>query len=252
MYIWIIEFCHFNQVYNYKGEWVTFYQLDQHYWWLTILMNVKCFVSNCNDCNWYKTFYQWKSDFLMPLPVSKKRFKHFTVDFIINLPLFINIYEKICINVMIIVNCFLKYVTFMSMWKINAVSVDCTWFMKFYWENGAPDSIVSDYDSQFVSNFWKQICLHININVKLLTVFHSETDNQTECINQFLKLYFWEWGNWLQTNWFWWVLMAQFAYNNLFHSAISITLFMAIKGFMPCSGIKVLYESEAVHTSNYN
>ena len=46
--------------------------------------------------------------------------------------------------------------------------------------------------------------------------------------------------------------MAQFAYNNLFHSAIGITLFMAIKGFMPHSGIKVLYEPEAVHTSNHN
>ena len=27
---------------------------------------------------------------------------------------------------------------------------------------------------------------------------------------------------------------------------------MAAKGFMPCSGIKVLYEPEAAHTPNYN
>ena len=46
--------------------------------------------------------------------------------------------------------------------------------------------------------------------------------------------------------------MAQFAYNNLFHSIISIALFMAVKGFMPCSETEVLYEPEAAHTPNHN
>ena len=76
------------------------------------------------------------------------------------------------------------------MWKINAVSVDHTWFTEFYQENGVPDFIVSDCDSQFISDFWKQICFCMNINVKLSTVFHLETDDQIKCINQFLKLYF--------------------------------------------------------------
>ena len=46
--------------------------------------------------------------------------------------------------------------------------------------------------------------------------------------------------------------MAQFAYNNLFHSAISIALFMATKNFTPHSGTKILYEPEAAHTPNHN
>ena len=78
----------------------------------------------------------------------------------------------------------------MPMQKIDAVSVDHIWLIKFYWENGAPNSIVSDYGSQFISKFWKQVCLHMNIDVKLSTVFHPETDSQTKHINQFLKLYF--------------------------------------------------------------
>ena len=92
----------------------------------------------------------------------------------------------------------------------------------------------------------------MNINVKLSTAFHPETNDQTEHINQFLKLYLWEWGDWLQTDWSQWVFMAQFVYNNLFHSTISITLFIAAKSFMSCSGTEVLYESETVHTPNHN
>ena len=59
----------------------------------------------------------------MSLPVPEERFKHFTVNFIIGLPSFINAHRKICINVMIIMNCFLKYTTFMLIQKIDAVNV---------------------------------------------------------------------------------------------------------------------------------
>ena len=44
---------------------------------------------------------------------------------------------------------------FVFMQKIDAVSVDHTWFTKFYQENSAPNSIVLDYGPQFISNFWK-------------------------------------------------------------------------------------------------
>ena len=89
----------------------------------------------------------------MPLPVPEKRFKHFTVDFVISLPSFINAHREVCINVMIIVDCFSKYATFMPMQKIDAVSVSCTWLTEFYQENGASDFIILNYGSQFVSNF---------------------------------------------------------------------------------------------------
>ena len=46
--------------------------------------------------------------------------------------------------------------------------------------------------------------------------------------------------------------MAQFVYNNSFHSAISTALFMAIKDFIPCFETEVLYKPEAVHTLNHN
>ena len=151
----IIESCHFNWVHNHEKKQTTFYQLDQHYWWPTILTDVKHFVNNCNDYNQYKTFCQQKPDFLIPLPVPEKRFKYLTVDFITSLPLFTNTHREVYTNVMIIVNHFSKYTTFIPMQKINAVSVNCTWLTEFYQENSAPDSIVSNYNLQFVSNFWK-------------------------------------------------------------------------------------------------
>ena len=153
---------------------------------------------------------------------------------------------------MVIVDCFFKYTMFVPMQKINAVSVGHTWLTEFYQKNGASDFIISDHGFQFVSDFWKQVCFHMNIDVKLSTIFHSETDDQMKHINQFLKLYLQEWRNWLQIDWSQWVLIAQFAYNNSFHSIIGISPFMVIKGFMPHSGTEVLYEPELMHTPNHN
>ena len=83
----------------------------------------------------------------MSLPVPEEKFKHFTVDFITGLPSFINAHREICINVIVIMDHFSKYVMFVPMQKINAVSVNHTWLTEFYQENDAPDFIVLNYDS---------------------------------------------------------------------------------------------------------
>ncbi len=49
--------------------------------------------------------------------------------------------------------------------------------------------IIFDRESQFVSLVWKTICRFLNINPKLLTAFHSETNEQNKIVNQEMKLY---------------------------------------------------------------
>jgi hypothetical protein len=49
--------------------------------------------------------------------------------------------------------------------------------------------IISDRDSQFVSLVWKTVCKILRINIKLSIAFHSETDEQSEIVNQEMKRY---------------------------------------------------------------
>ena len=143
---------------------------------------------------------------------------------------------------MIIVDYLIKYTLFCSIWKIDSVSVNHTWFTEYYHKNNVSDFIISDQNSQFINVFWKQICLQLRINIQLFTVFHSQTDDQTECINQFIKLYLCEWRDWLQTDWAWWVINTEFAYNNSFHFIISCILFMIVKDFHLHISTEILYE----------
>ena len=69
---------------------------------------------------------------------------------------------------------------------INARSM-AELFLKYIWcQEGYPNSIVSDYSPQFVSSFWTEVCRILGTRVKLSTVFHPQTDGQTEIINQYI------------------------------------------------------------------
>jgi hypothetical protein len=50
---------------------------------------------------------------------------------------------------------------------------------------GIPETIVSDWGPQFVSDFWSEFCKCIGTKLKLLMANHPQTDSQTEIVNQY-------------------------------------------------------------------
>ena len=55
--------------------------------------------------------------------------------------------------------------------------------------HGLPESVVSDRGPQFVAELTKELNRMLGIKTKLLTVFHPQTDGQTERMNQELEQY---------------------------------------------------------------
>lgn len=52
--------------------------------------------------------------------------------------------------------------------------------------HGLPRSIVSDRGVQFPSKFWSNLCKALNIDVWLSSVYHPQSNGQTERTNQTL------------------------------------------------------------------
>lgn len=99
--------------------------------------------------------------------------------------------------------------------------------------HGLPKDIVSDRGTTFTSQWWKEFLQHAKITPNLSTAFHPQTDGQTERVNQVLEQYLRNFCDYSQTNWSELLPMAEFAYNNSYHTSIGMTPFYANHGFHP-------------------
>jgi hypothetical protein len=99
--------------------------------------------------------------------------------------------------------------------------------------HGLPRTIVSDRGPSFASNFWKEFLVLLGIERNLSTAFHPQSDGQTERVNQVLETYLRLYVNYNQDNWAEMLDMAEFCYNNTWHSATQCTPFFSNIGRNP-------------------
>jgi hypothetical protein len=106
--------------------------------------------------------------------------------------------------------------------------------------HGAPNTIVSDHDTKFLSHFWR--CLWAKLGNKLLfsTTCHPQTDGQTEVVNRTLSTMLWAV---LKKNLKFWeecLPHIEFAYNRSLHSTTKMSPFQIVYGFVPRAPIDLL------------
>ena len=86
---------------------------------------------------------------------------------------------------------------------------------------------MSDRGPQFAVELTKELNRMLGIKTKLSTVFYSQMDGQTECMNQKLEQYLWFFVDYRQKDWSEWLALAEFAVNNKVHSMTKVSPFMA-------------------------
>ena len=109
---------------------------------------------------------------------------------------------------------------------------------------GLPKSIILDKGPQFVIGLMKELNRMLEIESKMLTIFHSQTDGQTERVNQELEQYLRMFIDHRQEQWLDWLGTVEFAYNNKVHSSIKTLLFKANYGQDSRIGFKVKKKEE--------
>ena len=87
-----------------------------------------------------------------------------------------------------------------------------------------------DRGPQFAVDLTKELNQMLGIETKLSTAFHSQTDGQTEKMNQKLEQYLRFFIDHRQKDWLEWLASAEFTINNKIHSVTKMSLFIANYG----------------------
>jgi len=101
-----------------------------------------------------------------------------------------------------------------------------------------PESIISDRGPQFAVGLMRELNGMLGIKSKLSTAFHSQTDGQTERVNQELEQYLRMFIDHRQEQWPEWLGTAEFAYNNKAYSSTRMSPFKANYGQDPRMGFE--------------
>ncbi|MBW0554671.1 hypothetical protein O181_094386 [Austropuccinia psidii MF-1] len=151
------------------------------------------------------------------------------MDFITQLPLSNNFDSTL-----VVVDIFSKMAIFIPAYgTITSLDLAQILISHVFSKHGLPVSIISDRGSLFVSSFWTQLCQKLKISRDLSTDFHPETDGQTERVNNTLEQYLWMYVSYHQDNWYTWLPLAEFAYNNAEHSSTKQSPLFTIDGKNP-------------------
>src|SRR5882724_2693284 len=104
--------------------------------------------------------------------------------------------------------------------------------------HGLPEEVISNRGTQFVSSFMCNLSQFLGIKVAALTAYHPQTNGQTEQVNQEVQQFLWLFVNQCQDNWYEWLSIAEFAYNNRVHTSTHSSPFMLDTGQHPRLGIE--------------
>jgi hypothetical protein len=97
--------------------------------------------------------------------------------------------------------------------------------------HGMPKSIVSDRDSIFISNFWRELFKLYDTTLMTSTTYHPQTDGHSERVNQCLEMYLRCCVHETPKKWMVWIPLAESWYNSSFHSSLGSTSFKVLYGY---------------------
>ena len=228
----IVKAHHDSPIAGHPGRWKTVELVTRNYWWPGVARYIANYVRSCDRCNRTKTFPATPVGKLMPNRIPDQRWQIVTTDFITGLP------PSRGYNALwVVVDRLSKRMHVIP----TTEEVDSLGLARLYrdhvWKHhGLPEEIISDRGPQFASKFTKELNRLLGIHSSLSTAYHPQTDGQTERVNQEIEQYLRLFVNERQDDWYDWIALAEFTYNNRIHAATQHTPFELDSGQHPRLG----------------
>jgi len=92
--------------------------------------------------------------------------------------------------------------------------------------HGLLEEVIHDRGTQSMSNFTCSLSQLLRIKIAASTAYCPQTDDQTKRLNQEIKQFLWLFVKQNQDDWYKWLAMAEFSYNDQIHTLTHSSPFM--------------------------
>ena len=165
---------------------------------------------------------------LLPLPTPQGPWQDITIDFT-KMP------ESLGYNnILVVIDQFSKEAVFIPCTKGENTLMTAKLFRDHVWcQHGLLSSVISNRGSIFTSHFMGELNKILEIKRKMSTVFHPQTDGQTERLNREINTYLCIYVSDRQQDWAKWIKIAQFVWNNTVLSVMTDSPFGITRSYSP-------------------
>ena len=181
------------------------------------------YIEACDNCIRSKPRISQGFKQLKQNKTPERRWGTISMDFVMPLPR-----SEGNTGILVVVDRLTKMAHFIAIRKeITTLETAETLMRNVFKLHGLPDKIISDRGTQFTAKVIQEMYKKLDITSALSSVYHPQTDGQTERVNQDLETYIRMFCTHQQDDWANWLHLAEFAYNNKEHSTIKTSLFKA-------------------------
>jgi len=146
--------------------------ISSNYYWPKLTSDVAHFVERCYVCQKFKGVLT-NAGMYTPLLVPEAPWLDVSMDFMLGLPHT----QRDCDSILVVVDRFSKMAYFVACRKtMDAVLIVHLYFREIVRLHGVPRSITSDWDTKFISNFWRSLWGKLRTKLNFSSAYHPQTD----------------------------------------------------------------------------
>jgi hypothetical protein len=217
---------------GHPGVWKTYQALRCDYWWPNLHKDVEDYVKGCATCQAVKTITHHNIPPIAPIGPGEDTtpFATITVDFITKLP-----ESRGCDTILTITDHDSTKAVILIPCREDMGSEEVARLFRdhAFPYTGIPKRIISDRDTRFTSQFFKELCAQLEIKQNMSSAYHPQTDGQSEQTNQTVETILRIFCNHQQDNWADWLKVAQYMINSCPSSTTKKPPYKLWMGFIP-------------------
>ena len=162
----------------------TIMYLREQVWWKSMVKDITDYCKSCSTCAASKSPTEKPQGLLKTMPIPTHPWQYIGIDFVGPLPKSSNRYgsfDMICVIIDLLTAMVHLVATKQTYRAVDMAEVIFDTIFKLH---GLPERIISDRDSLFTSHFWKKLHSLLNIELRMSSAFHPQTDGATERANK--------------------------------------------------------------------